>query len=272
MKALVAILLGSLALLMGTTAEAAPATAYIAIIIDDIGNNFASGKRAISLPMSLTYAMLPHSPFATQLAQMANQQGKEVMLHMPMANLSDAPLGPGALTVGQSHSEFIATIDAAIKQVPFSRGMNNHMGSQLTQQSQQMNWLMTEIKSRHLYFVDSRTTPMTVASSLARKRRVLSSSRDVFLDNELSFNSIDAAFKTLLAKAKRDGTAIAIGHPHPATLDYLAHINTQLEAKHITLLPVSALIARQQQLLLLAQHRQIPTVPETPIADRETPS
>jgi polysaccharide deacetylase 2 family uncharacterized protein YibQ len=84
----------------------------------------------------------------------------------------------------------------------------------------------------------------------------------VFLDNEQSFESIDRAFKTLLAKAKRDGTAIAIGHPYPATLDYLARVAPSLNARNITLLPVSALIARQQRLLPLAQHRQILTTPE----------
>jgi polysaccharide deacetylase 2 family uncharacterized protein YibQ len=267
MRALVAILMASIATLatlapMPSFAAAAPATAYVAIIIDDIGNNLKSGERAVSLPLSLTYAMLPHSPFAASLAQMANQQGKEVMLHMPMANLGDAPLGPGALTVGQSRSEFIAAIDAAISQIPFIRGINNHMGSQLTQQPQQMNWLMTEIKFRNLYFVDSRTTPMTVASTLARERHVKSSSRDVFLDNEQSFESIDAGFKTLLAKAKQNGTAIGIGHPYPATLDYLARVAPSLNARNITLLPVSALIARQQRLLSLAQNRQILTAPE----------
>jgi len=270
MRALVAILLGSLALLPKTPASAAQA--YVAIIIDDIGNNLASGQRAISLPLPLTYAMLPHSPFAAPLAHMANQQGKEVMLHMPMANLGDVPLGPGALTVGQSRSEFIAAIDAAINQIPFVRGINNHMGSQLTQQPQQMNWLMTEIKFRHLYFVDSRTTPMTVASTLAKERRVRSSSRDVFLDNEQSFEGIDAAFKTLLTKAKRRGTAIGIGHPYPATLDYLVQINTELEARHITLIPVSALIARQQQLLSLTRNDQKPAIAEPPPVVVDTPS
>lgn len=251
MRAFVGILLGSLAAFLGAAANAAPA--YVAIIIDDIGNNFASGRQAINLPLPLTYAMLPYSPFAASLAKMANRQGKEVMLHMPMANLGNAPLGPGALTVGQSRGEFIAAIDAAIDRVPFIRGINNHMGSQLTQQPQQMDWLMTEIKFRQLYFVDSRTTPKTVASALAKDRRVLSSSRDVFLDNEQSFASIDAAFKTLVAKAKRDGTAIGIGHPYPATLDYLSQIAAELEAKKITLLPVSALLGRQQQLLSRAR-------------------
>ena len=266
MRALVALLMAFIAtfatLAPMTSFAAAPAPAYVAIIIDDIGNNLASGERAVRLPLPLTYAMLPHSPFAALLAQIAHQQGKEVMLHMPMANLGGAPLGPGALTVGQSRSEFIAAIDAAINQIPFIRGVNNHMGSQLTQQPQQMSWLMTEIKFRNLYFIDSRTTPMTVAATLARERHVHSSSRDVFLDNEQSFESIDRAFKTLLAKAKRDGTAIGIGHPYPATLDYLARVAPSLNARNITLLPVSALIARQQRLLSLAQNRQILTTPE----------
>jgi hypothetical protein len=134
-----------------------------------------------------------------------------------------------------------------------------------------MNWLMTEIKMRQMYFVDSRTTHKTVASRLARERHVMSSSRDVFLDNDQSYEGIHAAFTALLTKAQQGGTAIGIGHPYTTTIDYLARIAPELKAQNITLLPVSALIARQQHLLFLAKHSAIPNLSNSSIIPARPP-
>jgi len=221
-------------------------TAYIAIIIDDLGNHLGRGQKAIQLPAKLTYAILPHAKYTHQLAELAHLGGKEVMLHMPMANLGHKPMGPGGLTQHLTETEFYQTLEQAIEQIPHLKGINNHMGSQLTQQTQQMNWLMSQIKQRQLYFIDSRTTADTVALAAASARQIRSSSRDVFLDNDPTFDSIDQSFKILLAKARRDGTGIAIGHPHQATLDYLAMVIPGLAAQAIELITVSALIQRQQ--------------------------
>ena len=233
--------------LVGGSAAAAEQphdTAYIAIIIDDLGNHLGRGQTAIALPAKLTYAILPHANYTHQLAELAHLGGKEVMLHMPMANLG--PMGPGGLTQHLTETEFYQTLEQAIEQIPHLKGINNHMGSQLTQQTQQMNWLMSQIKQRQLYFIDSRTTADTVALAAASARQIRSSSRDVFLDNDPTFDGIDQSFKILLAKARRDGTGIAIGHPHQATLDYLAMVIPGLAAQAVELITVSALIQRRQ--------------------------
>ncbi|MEJ6684280.1 MAG: divergent polysaccharide deacetylase family protein [SAR86 cluster bacterium] len=220
--------------------------AYIAIIIDDMGNHWGRGQRAIQLPAMLTYSILPYTQYGHQLAELAYQDGKEVMLHMPMANLGRKPMGPGGLTQNLTKAEFYQTLALAIEQIPHLKGINNHMGSQLTQQPQQMNWLMSQIKQQQLYFIDSRTTANTVASTVAKEQQIQSSSRDVFLDNDPTFISIDRAFQVLLAKARRDGTGIAIGHPHQATLDYLARVIPGLAAQSIEVISVSALIQRRR--------------------------
>jgi uncharacterized protein len=225
--------------------ERQDSTAYIAIIIDDMGHHLHRGERAIELPAMLTYSILPHTEYARVLAEMAHQGGKEVMLHMPMANLGEKPLGPGGLTPHLTEQEFYRTLDRAIQQVPHLKGVNNHMGSQLTQQNQQMNWLMAELKQRQLYFIDSRTTANTVALNVAKARHLQASSRDVFLDNDQTFTGIDEAFKALLAKAHRDGTGIAIAHPYPATLDYLTQAIPELAQQAVEVISVSALLKRQ---------------------------
>jgi uncharacterized protein len=229
---------------------------YIAIIIDDIGNNLERGERAINLPGPVTYSILPYTRFASHLATRAYTARKEVMVHMPMATIDDAPLGPGGLGLRLTQGEFLEVFAAALASVPHARGVNNHMGSYLTQLPLEMSWVMDELKQRKLFFVDSRTSAKSVAFTIARQMGVFSGSRDIFLDNETTPYAIDAAFQQLLQKARSHGTAIGIGHPHDETLEYLALALPQLEADGIRLVPASNLIALQQ--LQFANRRSTP--------------
>ena len=219
---------------------------YVAIIIDDIGHNKKRGERAISLPGPITFAVLPFAPYATSLSERANSHNREVIIHLPMANLTNTPIGPGGLTDTLSKSDFLTKIDAAIQRVPHARGINNHTGSYLTQQSKQMTWLMDDIKQRDFFFIDSRTTSKTVAHRIAREKHILSSSRDIFLDNNANYFEIDKAFQKMVRVAKRRGTAIAIGHPYSITIDYLEKAIPLLAQQGIEIIPASNLIALQQ--------------------------
>ena len=105
-----------------------------------------------------------------------------------------------------------------------------------------MTWLMGEMKARDFYFIDSRTTPKSVAGEVAKEFEVFSSSRDVFLDNERTRESIDAEFQKLVKKAREEGTAIAIGHPKSNTLNALQKWLPTLEEKGLTLAPLSAVV------------------------------
>ncbi|XOV87066.1 MAG: divergent polysaccharide deacetylase family protein [Pseudomonadota bacterium] len=221
-------------------------TAYVAIILDDMGHNEARGQRALALPANVTYAFLPYAPFAAQLAERAHLARREVMVHMPMANLSDQPIGPRGLVPELGRDDFLARVDEAMARVPFASGINNHMGSYLTQQTREMQWLMADLKRRNLFFVDSRTTPATVASRVARSSLVSSSSRDIFLDNERNADAIDSAFQLLIQRAKHKGTALAIGHPHEETISYLEVTLPLLRKQGIKVIPVSHLIALQR--------------------------
>lgn len=233
--------------------------AYLSIIIDDIGHSSVSGKRAINLPASLTYAVLPYAAHATSLATLAHQSGKEVMLHMPMENLSQFPLGTIALTSHQTEDDFVQMFDHAMSQVPHASGINNHMGSVLTQRVDAMTLLMSLVKQRDLYFVDSKTTPKSVASDAARQAKVRSASRDVFLDNVKTLAGIDRQFRHLIRKAKRNRTAIGIGHPYRVTLDYLEHALPMLEAENVRIIPVS------EMLKLRTAGQQVASTSEPPV-------
>ncbi len=233
-------------LVLANTARAeADTAAFVAIIIDDLGHNLRDGNRALELPGPITYSILPYTRHSQDLARMANQSGREVMLHLPMENVREHDIGPDGLTSRLDKTEFVNILHKALAQVPFAQGINNHMGSYLTQQSEQMHWLMDEISEKHIFFVDSRTTPLSVAADIAKQNRILESSRDIFLDNTQSFYAIDRSFRYLIRLAKTRGSAIAIGHPHAMTLAYLEIALPLLEDEGIQLVSASRLLAMQ---------------------------
>lgn len=219
---------------------------YIALIIDDIGYSGPLGERAIALPGAVTYAVLPHTPFGTELAELAHSHSKEVMLHAPMSNLAHQPLGPGALTDQLNQEDFIATLKGNIDAVPHLQGINNHMGSELTGMQTQMQWVMEVLKERGLYFVDSYTTAESVAGDTAREQKIPTTTRNVFLDNETTAEDIDREFQRLLQTARENGSAVGIGHPYEETLDYLEKALPALAQENIQLISVSEMIRLQK--------------------------
>ncbi len=224
-----------------------PQRPSIALIIDDIGYNATLGEQAIALQGAVTFAVLPHTPHGKELAELANQQGKEIMLHAPMSNLANMPLGPGALTAELSKEVFVATLNDDIDAIPHLQGVNNHMGSALTEMTVPMQWVMEVLKARDLYFVDSYTTAKSVAGKTAMAQNIPTVTRNVFLDNVQTHEDIDREFKKLLKMAREKGVAVGIGHPYKETLIYLEQALPLLEEQGIELITASQMIELQHK-------------------------
>jgi len=215
----------------------------IGIIIDDLGNSEKLGLRAILLPGPVTMAFLPHTPHAYELANMAYRMNKEVMLHLPMQAIHQNKLGPGGLTLDMSYRDFYNTFMNNLQSIPHVTGINNHMGSLLTQRSGYMQWLMKALSEHNqLFFVDSYTTRHSVANQVAEDYWVPNMRRDVFLDNDRRDSAINSQFDQLLLTAKKNGIALAIGHPYPQTLRVLRNRIASLDSSGVKLLPVSQLL------------------------------
>lgn len=219
----------------------------IAIIIDDLGNQQGNGRRAIEVPGELTYSVLPHTPFAEQLARLAYESGKEVMLHLPMESMRGLPLGPGGLTADMHESELVHSFLHSLGSIPHVHGLNNHMGSLLTTRERPMRALMQAVREcGDFYFVDSLTVAGSLITRLAREHGIPTTSRDIFLDNVVDRAEIAEQFSKLIAHAKTHGTALAIGHPHSETIDVLRELVPGLHAHGVELVSVSSLIARRR--------------------------
>ena len=214
----------------------------IAVIIDDMGYQLQNGLRAIALPGALTLSILPHSPNGWVLARIGHKIGKEIMLHAPMSNIRGLPLDQGGLTEEMNHTDFINTLNNNLNAIPHISGVNNHMGSSLTQKPQPMQWLMTTLKQRGLYFIDSRTSAESLAWETALTHQLPSLKRDVFLDNDRDPEKISTQFLLLLRLAKKNGYALAIGHPYTETLNVLEKNLKLLQENGIKLVSVSQLL------------------------------
>ncbi|WP_207060842.1 divergent polysaccharide deacetylase family protein [Motiliproteus sp. SC1-56] len=244
--------------LLGPRAEAGPGGSVeqpaIVIVIDDMGDNLARGEAAVSLPGPVTFAILPHSPFGTRLANQASASGKDVILHAPMENRRDRPLGPGGLTRDLSPEAFLHTLQRDLDAVPQALGLNNHMGSLLTTLEPQMAWVMEELARRGLFFLDSRTAADSVAWRVARDRGIPYLQRDVFLDHEQTPAFVHRQFLRTIEIAREHGVAIAIGHPYPVTVGYLKRALPLLDEMGIRLVSASALLMEQQEKARLAAY------------------
>jgi hypothetical protein len=165
------------------------------------------------------------------------------MLHLPMQASDGRPLGPGGLHDGMSREEFAREVRVNLAAVPHVSGVNNHMGSLLTREPVAMRWLMQDLRCFYdLYFVDSRTDVRTVAREFAHEAGLANAKRDVFLDNEQNREYVRAQVRRLIGRARKQGTAIGIGHPYPETLAVLAEELPGLADQGIQLVPVSRLV------------------------------
>jgi len=216
----------------------------VSIIIDDIGDRFKDGLRAVSLPAPYTYSFLPNTPFAKRLAEAANGMNKEVMLHMPMQATNGKKLGPNGLTSNMTREVFDKTLMDAFNSIPHISGVNNHMGSLLTSDKQYMNWVMRFVadQKKQLYFIDSRTTADSVIVQAAKDNNINVLSRDTFIDYDATVESVTTQIHYLIKLAKKNGSAIGIAHPYPATLDVLETAWPLFYEAGVDLIPVSELI------------------------------
>jgi polysaccharide deacetylase 2 family uncharacterized protein YibQ len=227
-------------------AESAKESAIkIALIIDDMGNHKDRGIQALKLPGAVTYAFLPQTPHTWNLASEAHRRNKEIMLHLPMESNHNNPLGRGALTLDMPKAQFLNTLRRNISSVPYLSGVNNHMGSLLTRDPTAMRWLMSVLKRKKLYFIDSRTTSATMAQRVAQRHLIPNGRRDIFLDNLPRKADIRKQWLKLLDTAQTQGRAIGIGHPYPATLEVLQDELPKLQRQGVKLVPVSQIIARR---------------------------
>jgi len=227
--------IGSITLLKGSELsdyrlwrKAAKPQPQLAIIIDDFGfSNNEVIRGFIHLDAKLSMSVIPGHNYSSWSAAEGKRNGKEILIHMPMEperSEGNTRQEPYLIHQHMQSSEIDQKIAAAFQELPQASGLNNHMGSLVTTDPDVMNMVINSLKRKGLYFVDSLTSPRSVAYEVAKSQGVRAGIRSVFLDNVQDKSEIETQFEKALEVARRRGKAIAIGHAHPETLEVLKQL------------------------------------------------
>jgi polysaccharide deacetylase 2 family uncharacterized protein YibQ len=214
----------------------------LAIIIDDCGQWPATERAFVALPFPVTLSVLPHVRFGPAIARAADAAGQGVMLHLPMQTVSGRYPGPGTITTAMDDAAIRDDVQADLDELPQARGVNNHEGSLATADPRVMSDVVDVLARDGRFFIDSRTSPASVGEAVAREHGVPTAQRNVFLDNVDDEAAVAARLREALDDARAQGSAIAIGHPRPATLAAVRALGGEAAAAGVQLTLASALV------------------------------
>ncbi|AIR69774.1 divergent polysaccharide deacetylase family protein [Dickeya fangzhongdai] len=222
----------------------------LALVIDDFGYRPHNENQVLAMPTAVSVAVLPNAPYARDMATKAHAQGREVLIHLPMAPMSKQPLERDTLRPDMSSEEIARILRDAVNKVPYAVGLNNHMGSAMTASLPGMQKVMQAMTAYRLYFLDSMTIGSSQASQAAAGTGIKVLKRKVFLDDTQNVADIRRQFSRAVEIAQRSGYAIAIGHPHPTTIQVLQQM--------LPTLPADIVLVRPSQLLNEPEPRYTP--------------
>ena len=198
----------------------------LVILIDDVSTK-AQKDKILNIGYTVNMAFLPPTNAHKDSAKIA-QDLPFHMIHFPM-QASSAFKGEeiGTLRVSDSYEE----IEKRVKQLrlwyPNAIYTNNHTGSVFTENDAAVDKLFRALKKYNFIFVDSRTSAKSVIKKYAQKYEMPYIVRNTFIDNDRNYGAIQSQLKKAIDLAKKQGYAIAIGHPHNITLQVLK------ESKHL---------------------------------------
>lgn len=195
--------------------------AKLAIVIDDIGYHPQDDAAILAMPKEISVAIIPSAPYARQRHDQAQAQGRDILIHMPMQPMGKHKIEEGGLHLGMTREEVGRRVQKAKNVLPAAIGMNNHMGSAATADNLLMNYLMNELHKQQLSFLDSRTIGRSVAGKIAKEQGIKTLERHIFLDNSDFYEDVHNQFQQAVLYARKNGTAIVIGHPRKNTVAVL---------------------------------------------------
>ncbi|HSE84387.1 MAG TPA: divergent polysaccharide deacetylase family protein [Thermodesulfobacteriota bacterium] len=219
----------------------------VVIIVDDLGLNKVLIDKLLEIPAKLNFAILPNLPYSDYAAEKAYRKGWDVILHLPMepkvsSGYTALDAGDGVLFVGLSREEILAKLDSNLASIPYIKGVNNHMGSKFTENGELMELVLQRLKSRGLFFIDSKTSKDTAGFLTAKKLGMRTAERDIFLDQTFGGpNYIRSQIEKLVNISKIKGYAIGICHPYPVTIEVLSEMVPRIE-KEVDLVTISSVV------------------------------
>ena len=214
----------------------------IVIVIDDMGISHKRTADIASLKAPLTASFLTYGTKLNEQIENSRKNGQEIMIHAPMEAKTVADVAPDVLTTKMTKEEIKSNLLTMIKKFKDVKGINNHMGSKLTEDYDRMKAVMEVLKEEGLFFLDSKTSPKSKAEDAAADSGIAYAHRHVFLDNNNDKAYILGQLGKTEQLARKNGYAIAIGHPKTQTYAALKEWLPKLDEKGLVIEPLSKVV------------------------------
>ncbi|MBE6444416.1 MAG: divergent polysaccharide deacetylase family protein [Alphaproteobacteria bacterium] len=214
----------------------------IVIVIDDMGISLKRTADIASLKAPITVSFLTYGRNLDEQIQNSLKNGQEIMIHVPMEAKTAVDVAPDVLTTQMSNDEIKQNLLDMLQKFENVKGINNHMGSKLTEDYDRMKVVMEVLKSKGFYFLDSKTSPNSKAENAAADVGIAYAHRHVFLDNNNDKLYILGQLAKTEKLARKNGYAIAIGHPKTQTYAALKEWLPKIEKNGIKIIPLSKAI------------------------------
>ena len=216
----------------------------LAVIIDDCGYDIDLVRRLVKLNAPFSFAIIPYRDYSSDVLHVINGGGQVAMLHLPME-----PMDPSAMSEGK-HTVLTSMDDKSIRaltrdmvnSLPGISGVNNHQGSKATSDERAMTAVLKELKSQGLFFVDSNTYSKSLGDKLAAQIGVPTGRNNIFLDNSTNEDEIIKKIWQAAAIADKYGSAIAICHARPHTVNAWEQAIGEVKASGLKLVPVTEVL------------------------------
>lgn len=217
--------------------------AQLAIVIDDFGYSREPIEAFAAISRPITFAVLPYRPYSNEAAARGLSSSHEVILHLPMEPLGEAGSSEAsAIMVGMDDVQIREITQKAVQSLPGIRGVNNHQGSKATADRQVMKNVMQVLKSKQLFFLDSRTNSQSIAGDTARQMGVHTADNQLFIDNVDDIAAVKKQIRTAKEMALHQGNAIIIGHARMNTAAAVRSMIPELENSGVQLVFLSQLV------------------------------
>ncbi|HXV14712.1 MAG TPA: divergent polysaccharide deacetylase family protein [Candidatus Krumholzibacteria bacterium] len=222
----------------------APRTPRIAIVIDDFGyTDGGIAREMLELEMPVTISILPQLRHSTDVLRLAKRSGRCVLLHLPMEANQRYPEDLEPVTVDMSDAEIASLVGEYMESLPGVDGVNNHQGSRVTGDVRVMRAVCRVLGDYDVFFLDSLTSPESVAYNVAIEAGLRAAANGGFIDDATDRrDDVETRLRELADTAREKGVAIGIGHPHPWTLEALRAFESYLLTTDIELVSLCDLI------------------------------
>ncbi|MBI4424102.1 MAG: divergent polysaccharide deacetylase family protein [Elusimicrobia bacterium] len=221
----------------------------VAVVIDDFGLTYKRNvpdEKWYALEWPVTFAVMPESPRTREAARRVKEAGHELIIHFPFDPFLSLALPKDRLDPADL-GKVEALLEKAFSQIPGPVGLNNHRSYRATQNRPLMTAFMERLKPRNVYFLDSGVSPRSVAYAEARAAGIPAARNYIFLEEPKRYSKEFCAqmLRRAAARARRQGSAIAIGHHYyQGTYDGLVEEVPRLRAAGIEFVRASALLER----------------------------